>query len=113
MQVVVEFPVPAYEDRLRIWKQCVPPEAPLSEDVDFHFLARQFELAGGYIANIALWSAVLASEEKSCIAMRHLVHATRREFEKIGRRCMKEEFGKYAWLLERAAAAPELLVTAN
>ena len=113
MQVVVEFPIPSYEDRLRIWRQCVPPEAPLSDDVDFHFLARQFELAGGYIANIAFWSALLASEEAASISMRHFVVATRREFEKIGRRCMKEEFGKYVRLLDHESSARALSATAN
>ena len=113
MQVVVEFPIPSYEDRLRIWRQCIPPSAPLSDDVDFPFLALQFELAGGYIANIALWSALLASEEQTPIAMRHFVLATRREFEKIGRRCMKEEFGKYVRLLEHEASAQALSATAR
>lgn len=100
MQIVVEFPVPSGEDRLRIWQQCFPPEAPMSPDVDFSFLARQFELAGGHITNIALWAALLASEEGSSIAMRHCVRATRRELEKIGRRCMSEEFEAYSALLE-------------
>ena len=113
MQVVVEFPIPSYEDRLRIWRQCIPPGAPLSHDVDFHFLALQFEVAGGYIANIALWAALLASEEDGPIGMRHLVLATRREFEKIGRRSMKEDFGKYARLLEREAGTQALAATAN
>jgi hypothetical protein len=103
MQVVVEFPMPAYEDRVRIWRQSFPEEAPRHADVDFDFLARQFELAGGHITNIVLWAALLASEEGSPICMRHCVRATRRELEKIGRRCMKEEFGTYSGLLEPGA----------
>jgi DNA polymerase III delta prime subunit len=102
IQVVVEFPMPEYEDRLSIWRQSFPQEAPLGPDVDFYFLARQFELAGGHIANIVLWAALLASEEGRDIGMRHCIRATRRELEKIGRRCMKEEFGTYAGLLELA-----------
>ncbi len=57
MQVVVEFPMPACEDRV----------------------------------------------EGAPISMRHCVRATRRELEKIGRRCMKEEFGIYSGLLEPGA----------
>ena len=105
MQVVVEFPVPSYEDRLRIWRQSFPPQAPVGSDVDFPFLARQFELVGGHIANISLWAALLASEEDSEITMRHCLRATRRELEKIGRHCMKEEFGPYSSLLEPALEA--------
>ncbi len=100
MQVVVEFPVPSCEERLRIWQQSFPPQAPVAPDVDFEFLARQFELVGGHITNISLWSALLAAEEDSEIKMRHCLRATRRELEKIGRHCMKEEFGPYSSLLE-------------
>lgn len=100
IQVVVEFPMPAYEDRVSIWRQSFPKEAPLDPNVDFDFLARQFELAGGHITNIVLWAAMLASEESADISMRHCIRATRRELEKIGRRCMREEFGAYAGLLE-------------
>lgn len=107
MQVVVEFPMPAFEDRVRIWQQCFPDKAPVQSDVDFNFLAKQFELAGGHITNIALWAALLASEESAPIGMRHCVRATRRELEKIGRRCMKEEFGIYSELLE-PGAEPEM-----
>ena len=103
MQVVVEFPIPAYEDRVRIWRQSFPEKAPLHPDVDFDFLARQFELAGGHITNVAMWAALLASEEGGPICMRHCVRATRRELEKIGRRCMKEEFAIYSDLLEPGA----------
>jgi hypothetical protein len=103
MQVVVEFPMPACEDRVCIWRQSFPKKAPVDAEVDFDFLARQFELAGGHITNIALWAAMLASEEGAPISMRHCVRATRRELEKIGRRCIKEEFGIYSGLLEPGA----------
>ena len=105
IQVVVEFPMPVYEDRMSIWRQSFPQKAPLDPDLDFQFLARQFELAGGHIANIVLWAALLASEEGTGIGMRHCIRATRRELEKIGRRCMKEEFGAYSKLLEPAPEA--------
>ena len=34
LQVVVEFPMPAEADRLRLWRKMFPPEAPLAADVD-------------------------------------------------------------------------------
>jgi hypothetical protein len=111
IQVVVEFPMPAYEDRVSIWRQSFPQKAPLDPDVDFNFLARQFELAGGHITNIILWAALLASEEGTDICMRHCIRATRRELEKIGRRCMKEEFGVYSGLLEPGPEAEMRIAT--
>jgi len=47
--------------RTRIWRCHVPDRAPLSPDVDFDRLAREFELAGGQIANAVLSAASLAA----------------------------------------------------
>lgn len=81
----IPFPFPDEAHRHRIWQAVWPQEAPLAEDVDLEGLARQFKLAGGNIKNIALASAFLAVEENSAIAMHHLVQATRREYQKMGK----------------------------
>jgi hypothetical protein len=109
MQVVVEFPMPGYEDRLRIWRQSFPPDAPLDSDIDFAFLARAFDLAGGNISNVALGAALLGAERRDRIGMEEIVQATRREMEKIGKRAAPDEFGAYAALLN-GTAAPALAV---
>jgi hypothetical protein len=107
VHIVVEFPMPSVEDRLRIWRQSFPAGAPLDGDVDFHFLARAFDLAGGNISNIALGAALLGAERGERIGMEHLVQATRREMEKIGKRTAPDEFGMYAELLNsRPLAVP-------
>ncbi|MGH9940715.1 MAG: ATP-binding protein, partial [Blastocatellia bacterium] len=85
MQVIVEFPFPDETYRRRIWEVIFPHEAPLDEDVDFAMLAREVRLAGGNIKNIALAAAFYAAEEGRNIAMRHLLCATWREHQKIGR----------------------------
>jgi hypothetical protein len=105
MQVVVEFPMPGYEERTRIWRQSFPPEAPLDSDIDFAFLARAFDLTGGNISNIALGAALLGAERGDRIGMEEIVQATRREMEKIGRRAAPDEFGRYAALLNGVATA--------
>jgi len=81
----IPFPFPDEIYRHCIWQAVWPVEVPLSEDVDLEWLARQFKLAGGNIKNIALAAAFLAVEEGSSIAMRHLVQATRREYQKMGK----------------------------
>jgi hypothetical protein len=106
IHIVVEFPMPSVEHRLRIWRQSFPPEAPLAPDVDFQFMARQFDFAGGNIANVCLSAALLAAEQGGPIAMRHVIQATRRELEKVGKRSAPDEFGPYANVLEPADAAP-------
>ncbi len=97
----VEFPMPEEPDRLEIWRRTFPPEAPLAPDLDLAFLARQFKLSGGNIKNIVLDSAFLAVEAGTAISMAHLVHATRREHQKIGRLIAPADFGPYAHLARR------------
>ncbi len=50
----LEFEVPTPELRADIWRNHLPPEAPLAEDVDIARLADEFEFAGGFIKNAVL-----------------------------------------------------------
>jgi hypothetical protein len=100
LQFAVEFPLPALADRLRIWRQVWPESAALGDDLDLEFMAAHLELSGGHIRNVALTAAYLASEEPSPISMKHLVAATRRELQKLGRSCVPDQFGRYASLFQ-------------
>jgi AAA+ superfamily predicted ATPase len=102
MHVAVEFPLPDANHRYRIWRQHIPATAQISADVDFDFLAERVPLAGGNIRNIVLNAAFLAAEHRGEIRMEHLIRATRREYEKIGRICADVEFGPYQAMLRDA-----------
>ncbi len=95
MRFIVDFPFPEDEDRLRIWRSIWPPEVPLGPDVDLPSLARQFRLAGGGIRNAALAAAFLAAEQHQPVSMRHLMRATMRELQKMGRLVNEEEHRRY------------------
>ncbi len=82
---MVNFPFPDEADRRRIWQVIWPAEMPMGADVDLDSLARQFKLSGGQIKNIALAAAHLAAAEQKPVMMDHLRHATRREFQKLGK----------------------------
>jgi hypothetical protein len=58
---------------------------PVAADVDYERLAREFSLSGGNIRNIALCAAFLAASDGGEIGLKHILHGTRREFEKLGR----------------------------
>ncbi len=100
MHFAIEFPMPDTGHRYRIWRQHFPPAARVADDVDFTFLAERIPVAGGSIRNIVLNAAFLAAEEPGEIRMAHLIRATRREYEKIGRVCTETDFGPYQALLE-------------
>ena len=61
--------------------------------MNFDFLARQFKLAGGNIQNIALNAAYLAAADGGVVTMGHLRHATRREYQKMGKALSDLELG--------------------
>jgi hypothetical protein len=90
LQVVVEFPMPAEADRLRLWRKMFPPEAPLTADVAFEALAREVRLPGGNIRNIALAAAFAAAGEGRPIGGADLWLAAAREHRKLGRPWQRE-----------------------
>ena len=85
MHVIVEFPFPDEEYRLRIWEVVFPAEAPLDRDIDFGRFAREVKLPGGNIKNIALTAAFYAAEDSGIIRMAHIMRAVRQEYRKLGR----------------------------
>jgi hypothetical protein len=78
----------------------LPAEAPLDSAVDLEFLASNFKLSGGHIRNIALTAGFLAAQDSAPIGMRHLVRATRREYQKLGKLIAESDFERYYDLLD-------------
>jgi len=99
MHFAVEFPFPDQAHRYRIWQQHLPEQLPVADDVDLDFMARKFPLAGGNIRNVVVAAAFMAAENSGRLHMSHLIRATRREYEKIGRLCTENEFAPYQWVL--------------
>ncbi len=93
LHVTIDFPVPGVEERRRIWEQVWPKEAPLDAGLDLDLLARQVDLPGGNIRNIALAGAFLAAADGGVVTMGHLLRATRREYQKMGKILSTGEFG--------------------
>ncbi len=101
LQFSVSFPFPEAEDRLRIWQTLFPPDLPRDPDINLPYLAERFRLAGGNIRNIIVSAAYLAAADgqrqgearvRGQVTMAHLLHATRRELQKMGRLVREEEF---------------------
>jgi AAA+ superfamily predicted ATPase len=87
----VHFPFPDEASRLDIWRTVWPLETPLADDVDLGLLAGTFKLAGGNIKNIAIAAAFLAAEDGQVVTMAGLLHATRREYQKLGKALSETE----------------------
>jgi len=92
----IHFPFPDEAHRRRIWLGIWPDGISLSKDVDLDLLARQFKLSGGNIKNVALAAAFLAAADGGIVNMSHLLHATRREFQKLGKVFTEFDLGEIA-----------------
>ncbi|MEC7984604.1 MAG: AAA family ATPase, partial [Myxococcota bacterium] len=72
----VKFKKPDIGERLKIWKQHIPPQAPISSDVNLLELAARFDITGGYIKNAILMAlAEVVREKSTSIHQRHLMKA--------------------------------------
>jgi hypothetical protein len=83
LRFVIPFPFPDAPLRVALWQRAFPPAAPIA-GIDVHRLAR-LQLPGGNIRNVAINAAFLAAERGEPISMRHVLSASRSEFQKIER----------------------------
>ena len=95
LQFTVEFPFPTEKDRRRIWQGIWPEDTPRDPALDIDFMARRFEITGGNIRNIALAAAFLAADDGNVVTMNHLLHGTKREYQKMGKVVAENEYGFY------------------
>jgi hypothetical protein len=85
LQFVIDFPFPEEEDRYRIWKTLFPASIPHDPELDFHYLAHSYRLAGGNIRNIIVSAAYMAATDGQSVTLDHLLHGVKREMQKMGR----------------------------
>jgi hypothetical protein len=80
----VRFQNPDVEARERLWRSMMPPEAEVDDDIEWDYLAADFELAGGAIKNAMLRAAFLAVGDERAIGMDHLRAAAVAECASLG-----------------------------
>jgi SpoVK/Ycf46/Vps4 family AAA+-type ATPase len=93
LRFLVEFPLPDFAHRKRIWQKTFAPGAPLG-GINYDHLAR-LEISGGNIRNIVVNAAFLAAGDGAAIGMGHLMRAAAREYAKEERLITSAEFGPY------------------
>jgi hypothetical protein len=95
---VVQFPLPDDAQRQQIWERIWPQETPVSPTLDFSRVSRLFKLAGGNVKNVALAAAFSAAQRGGAVEMADIVHAVRREYQKLGKNLAEAELGAEASL---------------
>ncbi len=85
MSFVVPFSLPEVSERRRLWQAHWPAQLRRSPLLDLEELAKNIPLSGGNIRNLVLAAAHFATSEGSVVERRHLFHAMRREYQKMGK----------------------------
>lgn len=92
LQFTVDFPLPTESDRHRMWLSILPEHTPRDPDLDLALMAHRYNLTGGNIRNVALAAAFLAADDGNIVRMSHLISATQREYQKMGKLVGDGEF---------------------
>ncbi|MEY3012413.1 MAG: hypothetical protein RIT45_1148 [Pseudomonadota bacterium] len=79
------FPAPDVDERERLWRVMIPPDAPQEGDLKFRFLAEDYELTGGQVQNAVLRAAVWAADSGRPLSHTLLGRAAEREYKDMGR----------------------------
>jgi len=82
---MLRFNLPNADIRKELWQKALPPEAPLSEDIDFDLLGEKYELSPSVIKSTALYAGFLAVAEHRAISMKHILESIKSEYEKSNR----------------------------
>lgn len=101
LRYVVEFPLPEKDERLRIWRRVIP-EGVDAGALDLDFLAQRFTLAGGHIRAIVFHACLQSAgtDGPRRLEMPAVIHAVKRELDKLGRATSLDQFGPYARFVE-------------
>lgn len=91
------FTLPDEAMRRKLWSDALAGIP--SKQIQLDYLARQFQISGAQIKNIALNAAYRAAEDEGVLRMEHLVRAVFQEFQKEGKVLLSSEFGEYGVML--------------
>lgn len=95
MKYIIRFTFPQEEQRKLLWEKVFPKQMPLQKDIDIAYLAKNFELSGASIKNIALNAAFIAASRQEDTGMEHIMTALQQEYEKSGKILGKAELKEY------------------
>lgn len=82
----IYFPLPKYEERLKLWSQTIPQNAALEPCIDIQKIAKQYELSGAHIVNIIQYACLQSlsrGEEK--LLLKDIQEGIKKEYSKEGK----------------------------
>lgn len=96
---IIDFPLPDAGLRRQMWQSMIPAKLPVSGEIDFDFLAGQFEITGSLIKNALIYASFLAAETQNpLLDMGLILKGLSHELEKSGKKLSRKEYGEYGHL---------------
>jgi len=98
IRFTVHFPMPDEKTRKEIWMSAMSADTPKGE-IDYDYLASQFEFSGGQIKNVVWNACFFAADDSGVVEMKHIVRAIQMELTKDKKVSFLEALGRYAHLV--------------
>lgn len=92
---IIDFPIPDEESREKMWRTMLPGRLPVSQEIDYPFLAKQFQVTGSMIKSALIYGAFLAAESRKPLGMEEILKGIGHELEKSGRKLSRQDYGEY------------------
>ena len=85
-QSIIEFELPSYAERLRLWQNNLPENITLEKEASLENLAKKFAITGANIVNIVQYAALRTlAEGSTTIKQKHIVDGVKKEYLKEGK----------------------------
>lgn len=85
-QSIIEFELPSYKERLRLWENSLPQQVVLDNDVSLEEIAKKYPITGANIMNIVQYSCLKVLSNKSNVLNKQIVlEGIKKEYSKEGK----------------------------
>ncbi|MGB5944060.1 MAG: ATP-binding protein [Leeuwenhoekiella sp.] len=82
-QVMVHFPAPGVEERLKLWSTSLPEGIDFSKEINLKHIAERYEVTGAHINNIVHYCCLQSLENKTTtLSEGNLISGIKREYQK-------------------------------
>lgn len=85
-QSIIEFEVPSYGERLKLWQNNLPKGIRIAGDVNLSEISKKYDITGANIVNIIQYACLRTLEEENeSINLDHLLQGIKKEYAKEGK----------------------------
>lgn len=85
-QSIIEFDMPTYNERLLLWKNYLPKNITIAEDINLNEISKKYDITGANIVNIVQYACLKTLEEgNNVIQLKDIIKGIKKEYSKEGK----------------------------